>query len=136
MRTLKIIVPMIVGAFISGCATLNAPVKQIKPNRENFFNTFYENKDLNYVLKDNGAPGSQGHWGAGEHSFMLVYPIGLEGEMPTWKFNLIKKNETKSLRCYIFLFDKRNGHKFSSLKEDDCFGFGNEPDRVDWTYTK
>lgn len=120
--------------FLQGCATMNEPISQHKPGRIEYFEKRFQGKDLTYVYNELGSPASQGHWGLMDQSFMLVYPIGVDPTIPTWLFNSDRKNEIR--RCYILLFDKTNNKIFSSIKEDVCYGFGNEPDRIDWEFIK
>ncbi len=115
---------------LSGCATLNAPVSQIREGQEDALNKKYEGKTLAEVTKALGQPGSRGHWGAGEYAFMTVYPMGEEGTtIPQYKFGMIKER----WKCYFFRFNKENGNKLMDVKFDSCDSMSS-PSRVDWDY--
>lgn len=116
---------------LTGCATLSAPIKQIPTGQAQFLEKKFENRTVQNVLDTYGLPASQGHWGAGEYAFLLVYPVGT-GEVATWQHNMGKEQK----QCYIFRFNHGNADKLMDVREDSCAGFGNEPDRRDWDYAK
>lgn len=118
-----------VSILLTSCATLNAPVAQIKPNQVDALNTKYKGKTIKEVYKDIGNPGTQGHWGAGDYAFIAMYPLGDEPTIPQYKFGMIQN----SWKCYIFRFDKENGNKLIDVNFDDCGG-GYKPSRVDHEY--
>jgi hypothetical protein len=114
---------------LTGCATLNAPVAQIKANQEEAMTTKYKGKTIKEVYADLGNPGTQGHWGAGEYAFVALYPLGDEPTIPQYKFGMIKGN----WKCYVFRFEKEKGNQLYDVALDDCAG-GRAPSRIDHDY--
>lgn len=112
------------------CATMQKQISMLKPNQEEFIRKNLFGKTLKQVHSVLGHPASPGHWGVNDYAFIVLYPIGEEGSIATWKYGMAKK----SLNCYFMRFDKADGLKLDMLEIHECAAPIAQPSRVDFDF--
>jgi hypothetical protein len=116
--------------MLASCATMGQPITMLKPGKEETMKKNLYGKTLKQIHKGLGHPASPGHWGVGEYAFIVLYPIGDDKSIPTWKYGMAKK----SMQCYFLRFNKEKNLTLDNVEVVDCAAPISNPDRVDWDF--